>query len=175
MLCTLYPKYLPVDWIIMALVEIQWAMKPYLRSPKHYTNMKAAENCCISSCNLLSQRHFNGNLSHSFQIHFHLLHKMTSAPVSLSLCIIFGGFNFPLNNFISTWPQPHQLAGPETTQLHRTVARSRLRLRPSPWKLRFASSPSLTIKVSMSNTFWLPEASQCGGPDPLPCHLASLV
>lgn len=55
----------------------------------HYTNRKAVENCCISACNLLSQRHFNGNLNHSFQIHFHLLYKMTSALVSFSLFIPF--------------------------------------------------------------------------------------
>lgn len=142
----------------------------------HYTNMKAAENCCISSCNLLSQRHFNGNLSHSFQIHFHLLYKMTSAPVSvfLSLCTIFGGLNIPLNNFISTWPRPHQLAGPGTTQLHRTAARSRLRLGPSPCKLRLLSSHSLIIRVSMPNAFRLLEPSQCGGPDNLLYHFASL-
>lgn len=53
----------------------------------HYTNMKTVESCYISSCNLLSQRHFNGNLSlfFFFQIHSHLLYKTTSAPVWFSL------------------------------------------------------------------------------------------
>lgn len=39
----------------------------------HSTNMIAIENCCIFSCNLLSQRYFNGNLSHAFQTCSHLL------------------------------------------------------------------------------------------------------
>ena len=128
---------IPVNWILMAPVEIWWAMQPHLRSLMHYTNMKVAENCCVSSCNLLSQGRFNGNLSHAFQIHFHLLYKMTSEPVPISLYTIFRGFNIPLNHFISTWPQTHQLAIPETTLLHAQLAHvwswdSDLRLGNSP-------------------------------------------
>lgn len=55
----------------------------------------AAENCCIFSCNLLSQRHFDGNLSHSFQTCLHLLYNMTLAPVSRISIPSSGAIMFP--------------------------------------------------------------------------------
>lgn len=143
----------------------------------HSTNMKGVENCCISSCNLLSQRHFNGNLNHSFQIHFHLLYKMASAPVSFSLSI---PFLEALTFLLITWfrlglrPQPHQLPIPATTQLRKTVARLRSEI------LTF----SLGNTTSTSSTLSPPESacqmpsgslklSRLWNPDHLLNHVAS--
>lgn len=131
----------------------------------HYT-MKAVENCCISSCNLLSQRYFNGNLSHFFfQIYFHLLYKMTSAPVLFSLSIPFlGALRFLLiTNLIPTGPQLYQLLIPETTQLQKTCT-----LETWNFDLLLGNSTTLSFifsppELACQNAFWLLEAFQLGG------------
>lgn len=149
----------------MASVEIWWAMQPYLKSPMHYTNMKVAENCCISSCNLSSQGRFNGNSSHAFQIQFHLLYKITSAPVPFSLYIYhFKGLSHSSGSLhfclASNTPAGHTR---DHTAPHTTGVRPNLKFGTSPWKLRFPSSPSLTIRVSRPDAFWLPEEVQLWG------------
>lgn len=144
----------------------------------HYTNMKIVESCYISSCNLLSQRHFNGNLSlfvFSNSLPFTLQNDFSTCLI-LSFQTTFKGFDIFLNNFIPTWPPPHQLPIPEIAQGQETAARLRSETLAAPLEIPTALSPTLpppglpcpmpscSLKLSTGND-----------PGHLLCHFASLA
>lgn len=144
----------------------------------HYTNMKIVESCYISSCNLLSQRHFNGNLSlfvFSNSLPFTLQNDFSTCLI-LSFQATFKGFDIFLNNFIPTWPPPHQLPIPEIAQGQETAARLRSETLAAPLEIPTALSPTLpppglpcpmpscSLKLSTGND-----------PGHLLCHFASLA
>lgn len=82
---------------------------------------------------------------------------------SLSIYTIFRGSNIPLDHFISTWPQTHQLAVPETTLLHAQLAHVWSR----DSDLRLGNSPSHPLHcsptVSRSDHYGFLKRSSCGG------------
>lgn len=133
----------------------------------HYSNMKAAENGCLASCNLLSQRHFNGNLSHFFFYKFTSIYVtkwLQHLSYSLFPYHFFGALTFllitffPLGlNYISS---PYQRQHNYKKMLYAWD----LKLWLSPWNLRFFHS--LTTRVSRSNAFQLIEAFGLGGSRP---------
>lgn len=139
--------------------------------------MKTVESCYISSCNLLSQRRFNGNLSlFSLQIHSYLFYKTTSAPVWFSLSIPFlRALTFFL---ITLFPLGlHHTSCPyQRAQGQETAARLRSETLAAPLGTPTALSPTLpppglarpmpscSLKLSTGND-----------PGHLLCHFASLA
>lgn len=72
-----------------------------------------------------------------------ILQNNISTCLILSVHTIFKGFDIFLNNFIPTWPPPHQLPIPETAQGQETAARLRSETLAAPLGTPTALSPTL--------------------------------